>query len=198
MYQFLETIQLRDGEFKRLFYHQLRLERAMSSIYHYAPVPILNDILYQEAFPTEGLYKCRVIFDTKIRKIEFHPYSLPIIRSLKIVETDMDSLLYKMADRSVYQTLFAQRGACDDVLMTKNGLLTDTSYCNIALYDGKQWFTPRIPLLFGVNRAQLLAEGKLIEKDIKLKELMNFQYIALFNALIEFGDVKLDISFISQ
>jgi len=27
MYQFLETIQLRDGEFKRLFYHQLRLEK---------------------------------------------------------------------------------------------------------------------------------------------------------------------------
>jgi len=194
MYQFLETIKLRDGEFKRLAYHQIRLERAMSEFYPNVPVPLLNDILYRELFPLDGLYKCRVIYDSEIRKIEFKPYSLPIIRSLKIVETDMASLPYKPADRSGFQALFAQRGNCDDVLLMKNGLLTDTSYCNIALFDGKYWNTPRVPLLTGVNRAQLLDEGRLIEKDIKVEELVNFQCIALFNALIEFGDVQFDIS----
>jgi len=194
MYQFLETIQLRDGAFKRLAYHQLRMESAMSGRYPDAPVPLLNEILHQVAFPLAGLYKCRVIYDSEIRKIEFHPYSLPVIRSLKIVETDMPSLPYKPADRSGFHALFAQRGDCDDVLLVKNGLLTDTSYCNIALYDGKYWFTPRVPLLTGVNRAQLLAEGRLIEKDIKVEELVNFQCIVLFNALIDFGAIQFDIS----
>ncbi|HEY6915657.1 MAG TPA: aminotransferase class IV, partial [Paludibacter sp.] len=75
----------------------------------------------------------------------------------------------------------------------KNGLLTDTSYCNIALYDGQNWFTPRVPLLYGVNRAELLLEEKLIEKDIAVEELKSYEKIALFNAMIEFGEVVLDI-----
>jgi len=41
---------------------------------------------------------------------------------------------------------------------------------------------------------QLLSESKLMEKDIKASELMNFQYISLFNAMIEFGELQLDVS----
>ena len=198
MYQFLETIQLRDGKFKRLEFHQLRMRKALEEFYPTNTFPDLKQILENDPFPTKGLYKCRVIYDTEIRKIEYIPYTLPVIQSLKIVETDLPSLPYKIADRSGYQKLVERKGICDDVLIIKNGLLTDTSFCNIALYDGKLWFTPGIPLLYGVNRAQLLAEGKLIEKDINVEELLNFQYIALFNALIEFGDIKLDISAINQ
>jgi 4-amino-4-deoxychorismate lyase len=102
-----------------------------------------------------------------------------------------------MANRRDYQAVSALKGECDDVLLVKNGLLTDTSYCNIALFDGVNWVTPLTPLIQGVTRAQLLEDGKLIAKDIKLEELMNFQKIALFNALNEFGSIQLDISAIS-
>ncbi|HZK69180.1 MAG TPA: aminotransferase class IV [Paludibacter sp.] len=197
MCQFLETIQLCDGQFMRLARHQSRLERAMADFYPTAIVPALSDKLGATSFPTDGLYKCRVIYDSEIRLIEFHPYVHPVIRSLKIVETNISTLPYKMADRRDYQDVSALKGNCDDVLLVKNGLLTDTSYCNIALFDGENWVTPLKPLIQGVTRAQLLEEGKLIAKDIKLEELMNFQKIALFNALNEFGSIQLEISAIS-
>jgi len=194
MYQFLETIQLRDGEFKRLAYHQLRMINAMVDFYPEASVILLTKKLSEMDYPARGMYKCRVIYDTEIRKIEFLPYTLPVIRTLKMVDTDMASLPYKMADRSEYQTLFAKRGICDDVLLVKNKLLTDTSYCNIALYDGINWITPYEPLIWGVNREELLDEGMLKVKDISVDELKNFQRIRLFNALIEFGEIELDMS----
>ncbi len=197
MCQFLETIQLRDGQFIRLDRHQSRMERAMADFYPTAIVPSLSDQLSATSFPTEDLYKCRVIYDSEIRLIEFQPYVHPEIRTLKIVETDIPSLAYKMADRMDYEAVSALKGECDDVLLVKNGLLTDTSYCNIALFDGVNWVTPLTPLIQGVTRAQLLEDGKLIAKDIKLEELMNFQKIALFNALNEFGSIQLDISAIS-
>ncbi len=197
MCQFLETIQLCDGQFMRLSRHQVRLKRALFDFYPNAVVPSLHDKLSETTFPTAGLYKCRVIYDAEIRLIEFQSYVHPVIRTLQVVETTIPSLPYKMADRMDYQSAFAQKGACDDVLLVANGLITDTSYCNIALFDGKNWFTPRLPLVQGVNRAQLLEEGILIEKDINLEELMNFQKIALFNALNEFKSIQLEISAIS-
>ncbi|WP_309546477.1 aminotransferase class IV [Hoylesella marshii] len=86
------------------------------------------------------------------------------------------------------------KGVCDDVLIVRNGLLTDTSYTNIALYDGYQWFTPATPLLEGTMRASLLDSGMLIEKDILLSDLPHYQYIALFNAMIDMGELVLPIS----
>lgn len=194
MCQFLETIQLLDGEFKRLDLHQARMEKAMADFYPNEFCPVLSKRLNETDFPKVGLFKCRVIYDAEIRLIEFIPYVTPIINTLKIVDTDIASLPYKMADRTEYQKVFAKKDVCDDVLLVKNGLLTDTSYCNIALFDGKQWFTPRYPLVMGVNRAELLAKGILEEKEIKLDTLMNFQRISLFNALNEFGKIEMQVS----
>jgi len=197
MYQFLETIQLFDGEFKRLPLHQIRIKKALAEYYPHEVVPELIEILYQTNFPLKGLFKCRVVYDSQIRLIEFLPYNSPMICTLKVVVTDIPNLPYKMAERADYQKAFSQRENCDDVLLVKNGLLTDTSYCNIALYDGKQWFTPEKPLVEGVNRAQLVLEGKLIEKNIKLDDILNFQRISLFNALNEFEKINIKISSVS-
>jgi 4-amino-4-deoxychorismate lyase len=166
-------------------------------MYEYYPsvkIPSLVKSLNEIDFPKVGLFKCRVIYDSQIRKIEFHPYSLPSIRSLKIIETNITSLAFKLLDRTDYQNAFSKKGECDDVLMVKNGLLTDTSYCNIALFDGQKWYTPQIPLLYGVNRAQLIENKKIIERNIAIDELKNYQRIALFNAMIAFGEIELEIN----
>ncbi len=59
--------------------------------------------------------------------------------------------------------------------------LTDTSYTNIALYDGEQWFTPSTPLLRGTMRQRLLDCGLLQEREIMVSDIPNYQYISLFN-----------------
>ena len=194
MCRFIESIKLQDGEFKRLELHQARIRKAFEAFYPNEKVFDLDEFLSKSDFPTEkGIFKCRIVYDAEIRQLEFSQYIMRPINSLRLVETEIESLPYKPEDRSLYNVAFALRDDCDDVLLVKNGCLTDTSYCNIALFDGNNWFTPRIPLLYGVNRAELLYEGKLVEKDIKVLELRDYQKIALFNAMIEFGELVLEV-----
>jgi 4-amino-4-deoxychorismate lyase len=190
---FIESIQLKDGEFKRLAFHQARVQNAISDFYPQERAFDLAEFLDKSTFPTEGIYKCRIVFDSEVRQVEFLPYTRRDIKSLKLVDTEIESRRYKMEDRSGFNAAFEKRDSCDDVLLVKDGLLTDSSYCNIALFDGENWVTPRVPLLYGVNRAQLLNEGKLIEKDIAVVQLKNYRQIALFNAMIELGELVLDI-----
>lgn len=191
---FIESIQLNDGVFKRLPLHQARVQAAISDFYPGSEAFDLSELLNKPNFPTSGLYKCRIVFDSEIRSVDFVPYVRKEINSLKLVETEMASLPYKIEDRKLINEAFDKRGSCDDVLMIKNGLLTDASYCNVALFDGNKWITPRIPLVYGVNRNELLAQNKIVEGDIRVSDLVNYQRIRLFNAMIEFGNVELDIS----
>jgi len=198
MCRFIESIKLADGLFYRLELHQVRVNKAFADFYPTIKPINLSGLLLKSDFPKNGTHKCRIIFDSEVQLLEYVPYVRREIKSLKLVETDMESLPYKIEDRTKLNIAFAKREDCDDVLMTKNGLLTDTSYSNIALFDGEKWITPKTPLLYGVNRANLLAENKIVEKDIKYSELKNFTHIRLFNAMIEFGELELEINSIRQ
>ena len=194
MCRFIESIQLSNGVFKRLELHQERVRLALKDYYPDVKAFDLIETLHATTFPVTGLYKCRVLYDSAIREIEYIPYTQRKINSLKLVETDIESTFYKKEDRILYNAAFALRGDCDDIILVKNGLLTDTSFTNIALYDGIQWYTPRTPLIYGVNRAELIQQGILIEKEIKASDLVNFKRVSLFNAMNEFGCIELDIS----
>ncbi len=193
MCRFIESIKVFDGVFYRLEYHQTRVRLTFKKFFQDSEIIELSKAFKTLEIPQKGVFKCRVLYSSEIQLIEFVPYTRRNIKTLKLVETDIDSLPYKIEDRSLYNAAFAKRELCDDVLMVKNGLLTDTSYCNIALFNGSEWFTPRVPLLYGTNRAHLLSESVLIEKDMKVDEIYNYQQIALFNAMIEFGELVLDI-----
>jgi len=134
-----------------------------------------------------------MVYDTELIETEIIPYVRREIKSLRVVEMNISTVPYKPEDRTSFNEAFARRNDCDDVLIFRNGLLTDSSYSNVALYDGNDWFTPKTPLIYGVNRAELLQNGKLIEKGISITDLKQYQQIALFNAMIEFGEIVLDI-----
>jgi 4-amino-4-deoxychorismate lyase len=193
MCRFIESIKVLDGVFYRLEYHQTRVQLTCDKFFPDSEIIELSKAFKNLEIPQKGVFKCRVLYSSEIQLIEFVPYTRRDIKTLKLVDTDIDSSPYKFENRSLYNAAFAKRENCDDVLLMKNGLLTDTSYCNIALFNGSEWFTPRVPLLYGTNRAQLLSETVLIEKDIKLDEIFDYQQIALFNAMIEFGELVLDI-----
>ena len=89
---------------------------------------------------------------------------------------------------------FDKRESCDDILIVKNGYITDTSIANIALYDGNSWITPKVPLLKGTTRQRYLDNAKILESDIKVQDLKKFSKIALLNAMIDF-DIITNISY---
>jgi len=198
MCRFIESIQVNEGEFKCLDLHQERIGLAMADYYPTVKAFDLADALSKSPFPSKGCFKCRIVYDTEIRLLEFIPYVRREIHSLKLVEVDIESVPYKKEDRSLMNAAFALRTDCDDIIMVKNGLLTDTSYTNIAFFDGTYWYTPRLPLVYGVKRAQLIKLGQLAEEDITPADLVNFKRVSLFNAMNEFGSVELDVSLIQR
>jgi 4-amino-4-deoxychorismate lyase len=110
------------------------------------------------------------------------------VKSLQIVHIRELDYAHKYANRQALQTLFSERSCGDDVLLLRDGLLTDTSYANVALFDGQQWYTPARPLLRGTARARYLKEGILREADIRLEELRHFQKLKLINAMMNWEE----------
>ncbi len=194
MSRFVESIKLMDGVFFRLSLHQQRINQVFADHFPSHPIPELTKLLSDFEIPQKGLFKCRIVFDSEIRSVQFEQYVRREIHCIKVVETDIETLHYKTEERGKFQEAFAKRDGCDDVLLIRNGLITDCSYSNLALYNGEKWITPRIPLIYGVNRAMLLSEGKIYEDDINISDLSNFQAIRLFNAMIEFGEIQFNVN----
>lgn len=191
MYPFLETIKLQDGIFYRLPYHQQRIDIACHSLGYSSRNMQLQTLLTNAEYPAKGLFKCRILYHANACSITFYPYQLKPINTLRFIDTQIPSYRYKMANRDLLNDALMQKKDCDDVLLVKEGLLTDTSYANIALFDGKLWVTPRIPLIYGTNRAFLLDKKIISEADIEQTKCSNFEKLRIFNAMIEFGDVEL-------
>jgi 4-amino-4-deoxychorismate lyase len=103
---------------------------------------------------------------------------------------DYFNYAYKFAKRDGINQLFNLRKQADDILIIKNQLLTDTSYCNIALWNGQNWITPLHPLLKGVRRESLIRIDRIQTGDILINDLRNFYFIKLFNALISFEEAE--------
>ncbi|MCB0593264.1 MAG: aminotransferase class IV [Lewinellaceae bacterium] len=181
----LETIRCEGGHLQNLEWHQERVTRSCRDLFlHYSYSINLQDIkVPPEA--EEGLYKCRVLYDMHIKKVEFTPYSIRPLKKLRLVLADGLDYSYKYAGRAKIMALLGRRGAADDILMVKNGLITDTSYANVALFDGARWVTPAAPLLPGTRRAALLAGGRLSSANIPPQSISEFQEIRLFNAMMD-------------
>jgi hypothetical protein len=136
--------------------------------------------------------KCRVIYDGGgIKEISYEAYQMRPVHSLQLVYSDDIDYTYKSTDREALNRLFACRGERDDILIVRRGLLTDTSIANIALFDGKDWFTPKLPLLRGTCRTALIDSGIIKEKNIRPEELSSYSFVRLFNAMIKWGALEL-------
>jgi len=183
---FLETLRCENGDIAHLSYHQYRLDITLN---HFG-IPPLYDLKYLIVAPKEGLYRCRFLYNAEGFSIEFHPYLPKSINTLKLIHADSIDYPFKYSDRTTLNTLYDQREECDDVLIVKNGYLSDTTLANIALYDGTRWLTPDKPLLEGTTRARLIHEGFLFPAPLPLDAVLHAKKVAVFNALMGFVEVE--------
>ena len=182
--KYLETIRAVDGVLCHLQYHQERLNSVVGDKKF-----CLSTLLLP---PPAGLYRCRVVYDAAEFAVTYIPYKKSIIQSLKLCYDDTIEYAKKYENRDALMQLLAQKGACDDILIVKHNLLTDTSIANIALFNGSEWVTPKSPLLAGTCRARLLAEGKIVAADIHVADLKAFKSLALLNAMRDFDIIAQD------
>lgn len=179
---FLETIKSVDGKLFHMSYHQKRYESVLNS---FAEKDVKNLEDYIDA-PKIGIFKCRLVYDQDNISVSYHEYKKRDISSLKLIFNNEIDYSMKSTFREELDNLYSQRGECDDILIIKELLVTDTSIANIAFYNHGMWITPKNPLLKGTTRARLLDEGKLVEADIKVQELRSFSKVALLNAMTDF------------
>ena len=198
MCRLIETIKISNREIQNIGYHNLRFNNSRKLLFNHSDnIDLQKLIVIPENIDNE-LYKCRVVYSEKIESIEFARYDRREIKTLKLIECNSIYYDYKYLDRSPISELYDQKEGCDDILIVKYGLLTDTSYCNIAFYDGKNWLTPALPLLKGTKRAKLINEKVIIEKGIRAEDIGAYSKACLFNAMVDFGEMIIDIKNIKQ
>lgn len=192
MYQFIETLQIKKGVVCNIDYHNERMNATRATVLKNSKPLNLRDYLCYEG--DEEYIKCRIVYSNTIEEITYTPYQIRPVHTLRILHQNAIEYSYKSTNRENINALFAQKGTCDDILIVKNGKITDTSIANVALFDKAGWYTPKHPLLKGTKRAELLDKGIVHEKDIQIAHLFNYSHIALFNAMIDFGKIIIDIT----
>jgi 4-amino-4-deoxychorismate lyase len=199
MVRFIESIRCHNGKLDNISYHQERINRTFASFFPSSLIDLQLDKLIIPKTVKHGCFKCRMIYSNKLEDIQFLPYQIKPIRSLRLVKGGDYQYDYKFADRKEINHLFSQRGDADDILIVKHGSITDTSYANIAFYDGQNWFTPFPPLLEGTRRQSLLDLGIIRPKDIRVNQLEQYSHLRLFNAMIPFEEgITLPVSSIQN
>ncbi len=174
--KYVETIRIIDGEVQQWEYHRKRAEQTSGILLPTIQVPQQHK---------HGIVKCRVVYDNTVTAIEFHPYTTPTIGSLKVVHAPHRFYDRKYTDRLPIEQLYAQRSECDDVLIVIEGVITDTSFCNIVFENEEGLFTPQYPLLCGTKRAALIDNGIIRPKHITLTDLSSYKRAYLINAMID-------------
>ena len=182
-----ETIKLKDGVLYNLHYHSERMHNAIKLLFKSEKNINLNNILQLPAKCKSGIYKCKVEYKDEIIKTEFIPYVFRKIKTLKIIYNNEISYEFKYTDRSHLDEL-KRKSYADDILIIKNGLITDTSFSNIVFFDGEKWVTPATPLLEGTKRKELLEKKIISEQKIKTSDLKDFKMAKLINAMINIED----------
>ncbi|ATV38722.1 chorismate-binding protein [Prevotella intermedia] len=198
MCQFIETMCVEQGKIINLDYHLERIKNTRKHFWN-TEKTVPTDQLSALAATQDSKAKLRFVYDKEnIYDLSCTPYNTRKIERLKLLESNDIDYRYKSVDRSEINLLKAQTEPTDEIIIVKQNRLTDTSYTNIALFDGSQWITPSTPLLKGTRRAQLLDAGRLIEREVLATDLKSFQSISLINAMMDLEELVLPISSIEN
>lgn len=184
---FIETIKVLDGQFINLPYHYERMSRTIASFFN---MPISID-LRPDDIPVDlrtGLVKCRVVYSSNNTSVEYTRYAFRKVESLRLIEDNEIDYSYKYEDRSSLLSLLSRKENCDDILIVKNGYITDTSYSNVVLENASGLYTPSSYLLSGTKRRLLLDRGRIKETDIRVSDLHHYSKLYLINSMIDVED----------
>ncbi|QBA65028.1 aminotransferase class IV [Muriicola soli] len=187
MYRFIETIRLENGAFPLLEEHQLRLNK---TFFHFGDSDpfLLDEVITVPTEYMKGIVKCRVAYDLQANvSVEFENYNIKKLNSFSLVDIGSSGYSYKFEDRQWIIDL-VDKSDTDEIIMCRNGEITDSSYANLVFFDGRHWITPELPLLQGTRRSHLLKTGLIKEGLIRESEIFNFHQFKCINAMISWEE----------
>jgi 4-amino-4-deoxychorismate lyase len=192
MCRLIETIRFEDGKLQNISFHNERFNRSRKELFGINHELDLEKFIEIPSLFSKRRYTCRILFSNEIISLTFSEYSIKTLKTVRIVEDDNIEYAYKFYDRSRFDKLKSANKS-DDILIIKNGFVTDTSYANSVFWDGVKWITPSTPLLKGTMRSKLLNENKIHEDEIRKSDIKLFKSARIINAMIgleESPDIK--------
>ena len=193
MFPFIETLKIEHGVIQHLDLHLQRIHH--TCLEYYGEKKNLDDMRGYFNLVVKNkqpLTKLSISYNLHHHHFVSSPYYIKKINTLYWVENNAIDYHLKYADRSLFDRYAQQVGPENAVLIVQHGRLTDATYANLALWNGIEWHTPSHPLLQGTKRKYLLETNQLIEKDILVTDLKQYQQVALINAMLELGDSVID------
>jgi 4-amino-4-deoxychorismate lyase len=185
MCQLIETIQIKNGAVQLLPYHQARMNASYYEKWGCSNIHNLTAIISVPQHALNGIWKCRIVYSKTTVSVEYSQYSYRKIQSLRFVFDDTIDYHLKFEDRTHLQLLLQQKSDADEILIVKHGVVTDTSFSNIAFFDGLNWYTPSDYLLAGTKRSYLLDTKQILEKKIYYENVKIFEKARLINCFYD-------------
>ena len=186
MYPLFESICIQDGQVQNGKFHELRFKKSYLETFKILPnYSLLGRIHLVNLEPTLT-YKLRIDYNQNGTRYSISEYRKSIPTKLKLIEDDSITYHLKKNKRKKLNRLYKQRGESEDVLIVKNGLITDATYSNILFTNGDHIVTPSTPLLQGTCRARLLLEDKVSAIKIHVNTISQYHSFQLINALNDF------------
>jgi len=182
---FSEAIKIKDGEIHDIIFHQARFEHTFQMNFGNRPTIQLKDHIVLDKKHHSGLWKCRICYGLQITSVEITQYQKRKIDTLRLVYDDEIDYRYKSVDRSAIDRLLLQKGSCDDIIIIKNGKVTDSSFSNIVFEKEGIFYTPISFLLPGTKRNKYIEAKSIIPTEIYERDIYNYQSIRLINAMID-------------
>ncbi|WKS95240.1 aminotransferase class IV [Riemerella columbina] len=184
MCQFIESIQCRAGKILNLPLHQQRVDQSLER-YKTAASIHLEAIISALDIPPKGIYKLRILYDTEgVFSTEFQVYQRPVITQFRLVEAPHIQYDLKYANREALLQLKSSQPS-EEVIITQNGAITDTSFSNLVFLKDDKWYTPETFLLNGVQRQHLLNRQQIQSMAINTGNLPSFSHFKIINAMNE-------------
>lgn len=187
MFHLVESIRIEHQHLHHIELHNARFNAARKSLFSANDLIDLTEHIHIPEEISNERYKCRIsTTDGMNLRVQITPYVQRNISKLKLVEMNDIDYSIKTDQRQLLDLAYQQRGSCDDVLIVKNKLITDSWAANVILFDGEKWLTPDRPLLKGIQREFLLSTNQIESQRISAQDLKYFKKIRLINALVDF------------
>jgi len=190
MYQLLESIKVRHNTLQHIVYHNNRVNHSRKLLFQSKHPWDLSEIIRIPELDQNIIYRCRFLYAREPDGFEFIPFVPRVVQKLYLVDCGDLDYSFKYSDRSALEKLKNNipDPELSDILLVKNGFITDTSFSNIALFDGSNWYTPSTPLLKGTKREYYIDNKIILKRNIKPADLYKYRKAKLINAMLDLDD----------
>jgi len=182
-----ETIRVQNNKLRNIDYHNNRVNYSLLKLFGIKKKWDLGDIIKIPELTDNVVYRCKFTYSNEPGQLEFIPYTIRRVKFLYTVECSEFDYSFKFLNRNAFEN-FKQnisKPEISDIILLKNGWITDTSFSNIVLHDGQKWYTPANPLLKGTKREYYLNQQIIYEDNIHVNDLYKYKIIRLINAMID-------------